>query len=271
MNKRCSNLCCFMPSIIQSYIIHNIHSNHMKKLKLPTYTSVTDAQWCTSLHTKLQELSMASLRSSSATPLTTQQGTSFAGRPTQSMHKPEMELQLGSVCCCLSLVKHFISSVEIDHAIGFSSIWAMFIHMDFVKSGHLQFICQTFLGPLAFPLPQEPKRSAKPRRTYKAESLASAGSDSSVHKNLGSERAVTRFFNLLVWELCEACLFSHPDIHLVPYLHLSVVCAIVCVCVCLCVGRVTRPYHIYTDIHRIHEYTHYVCEIAMTSAFKWSD
>ena len=151
MNKRCSNLCCFMPSIIRSYIIHNIHSNHMKKLKLPTYTSVTDAQWCTSLHTKLQELSMASLRSSSATPLTTQQGTSFAGRPTQSMHKPEMELQLGSVCCCLSLVKHFLSSVEIDHAIGFSSMWAMFIHMDFVKSGQLQFICQTFLGPLAFP------------------------------------------------------------------------------------------------------------------------
>lgn len=137
---------------------------------------------CIPSHTKLL---LASLQSRSATPLTTQQVAGFVCRPAYTKHaEPEMELRLDSVCCCMSLIKRFISSlwryVEIL-LLGFRPWeWCYPSWIVFVKSGHLHFICQTLLAPLVFAFPPTSGAKKVRKEHAKQEQSASASSDSSV-------------------------------------------------------------------------------------------
>ena len=125
---------------------------------------------CIPSHTKLL---LASLQSRSATPLTTQQVAGFVCRPAYTKHaEPEMELRLDSVCCCMALIKRFISS-----------LWR-FCYWDFVRVSdviHMDCVCQVgsfafhlsdFVGPTCICISPYLRSQKGPQRTYKARTVS---------------------------------------------------------------------------------------------------
>ena len=163
-----------------------------------------------------------------------------------------MELQLGSVCYFMSLTKRFISSlwrlcccrwafVRVSDVIH-NYPYGLCLSSRVICTSSVR-LCWPHLY-LHSPYLRSQKRSKKVRKEHrKQEQSASASSDSSVHKQFGSERAVTGFSRCWCGKDVKHVYFrTLTSIYIYTYIYM---CS-VCVCLYVCVESICVLCRVYT-------------------------